>query len=1004
MIFPTARFINAAQRLALLALLGVVHLRAIELDPRTVGSWPSDGLIGRRPLMNIAISGSDAYLAYADFGLVIVDISAPEQRRPIGKLRLVDVNLRSIEGIAVSGNFAYLSGLGGLAIVDVRQPAYPQLAGRLSIDPGGARNLIVQGHYVFWGKQIIDVRDPAKPMAIGQFKVAPNGVSDVAVNGSRAYIAEPFGGVTIHDVSDPTNPTPLGKYSVSRNLSAVAVRDRFLFLLSYDGVLEAIDVSDAAHPSSVGNAMISGHQTWSLAVSGDWLFVTAYDGGVIVFDISDPAQPRQISNFDTPGEAIGVTAAGSTAYVADGHVGMQIIDFSDPANPRRLGGDDPRGRSQSVMIKGNDAYVAETIYLNGTPWGAGVMSPGGLQVVDISSASNPRALGRAAGFDAYDVAVTGSHAYLAAGEQGIVTVDIADSLKPKRVATTPISGFAQKISVAGKSCYVLSSAWDATPGGFHIVDLSVPGDPVRIGGVAIPARDFCVVSNQVAYLAAETRGIVVVDLTNAANPQTGVELPLDGSVMTVAAGGGYLYAVASTNLVILDIADPQRPKVVRRQPTQLNGTGLRVTDQFAFGLDGSVGEIFDLSNRTMPVSVGRFWMEYPGRFDASRGHLYLPQWEAGLQVIDLTVPTYPRVVSRFPAERALLTLDAARSRTFSYEIDASEEAAELQVINFENPSAPQKVGSLKLMDLPLATAISGRYLFTISGNGVEVADVGDDTAPRQLSGWPSAGGRIVKAAATISGNFFYGAYTFDDDNGRASLECVDISDPSNPKMAGTLTGRWDAWDIAVAKDLAYIAGGRFDFHVIDISTRANMKEVSTLALNAISVAVGDRHGFVADGNGFIVVLDLLGNVRPVANLALRTKQVRLLEPFLYAASDIGLSVIDVADPANSRLVSGNGSFEAGAMAVTPSQIFVAGRNELLALDQVHLVHLEPLTDSNKTFTFRLHGIPQTTWKIQRSADLRTWDDWQSVTIQEAPLLLTDPSGSPGGRMFYRAGE
>ena len=308
------------------------------------------------------------------------------------------------------------------------------------------------------------------------------------------------------------------------------------------------------------------------------------------------------------------------------------------------------------------------------------------------------------------------------------------------------------------------------------------------------------------------------------------------------------------------------------------------------------------------------------------------------------------------------------------------------------------------MNLPLATAMMGEHLLTITSTSLEVVEVSNPAAPMTISGMPIPNGPIDEAAAAVSGSLLYAIYSFDDENGSALLQAIDLTDASNPKVAGTLAGRWDAADIAVTNHVAYIGGGPFGLHIIDVAAPANMKELAAVDLDAVSVAVDGRYGYVADASGSVVVLDLrdLSAPQRIASIEIPAGQVRLFFPLLYVVSDTGLSIVDVANPAKPRRISGNSAFSAQRIAITPSHLYVAGQNEWIALDQIRFAHLEILRPSSTGIALRLHALPMADWIIQNSADSKTWSNWQRISGQSEPVLLTDPAPGGSRQRFYRA--
>jgi len=109
--------------------------------------------------------------------------------------------------VAISGAYAYVADHeGGLQIVDISDPASPQLASGL-ITPGGALGVAIRGTHALvadnlFGTQIIDITSPEKPQIVAGLDT-PGEVLGVAVAGRHAHIADCEARLRVVDISNP---------------------------------------------------------------------------------------------------------------------------------------------------------------------------------------------------------------------------------------------------------------------------------------------------------------------------------------------------------------------------------------------------------------------------------------------------------------------------------------------------------------------------------------------------------------------------------------------------------------------------------------------------------------------------------------------------------------------------------------------------------------------------------------------------------------------------------
>jgi hypothetical protein len=145
------------------------------------------------------------YLADGAAGLRIVDVSKPDSPFEIGSWQTPGVAVE----VAISGTLAFVAGREeGLHIVDVSNPARPQLVATFDT-PGLVWGVAVEGAWVYLadgpaGVRLLDVSDPAQPREAAAY-VTPGYAWNVAVAGDQVYVAAESGGLVIlrHTVLQP---------------------------------------------------------------------------------------------------------------------------------------------------------------------------------------------------------------------------------------------------------------------------------------------------------------------------------------------------------------------------------------------------------------------------------------------------------------------------------------------------------------------------------------------------------------------------------------------------------------------------------------------------------------------------------------------------------------------------------------------------------------------------------------------------------------------------------
>ncbi len=78
-------------------------------------------------------------------------------------------------------------------------------------------------------------------------------------------------------------------------------------------------------------------------------------------------------------------------------------------------------------------------------------------------------------------------------------------------------------------------------------------------------------------------------------------------------------------------------------------------------------------------------------------------------------------------------------------------------------------------------------------------------------------------------------------------------------------------------------------------------------------------------------------------------------------------------------------------------------NQILALKEALVLRLEPVSPQQPgAFRFLLHGEAGLSVRVQRSTNLRDWENWQPVTLGAVPAELTDADAGAIPHRFYRA--
>ncbi|MCP4583154.1 MAG: T9SS type A sorting domain-containing protein [candidate division Zixibacteria bacterium] len=179
---------------------------------------------------DLYIAGDYAYIASGLDGLRILDISNREQPEVIGSFDYQGY----AKGVCVSGNYAYATADAfGLRIINIADPSSPQLVSTIET-PGRASQVCVSGDYAYVADGyngdllIIDITNPAFPDLAGSFDVQGGSVYDVTVSDNFAFVAT--GDLQVIDISDSENPVYVAGYNTPGFVQNIFVADNYIYI------------------------------------------------------------------------------------------------------------------------------------------------------------------------------------------------------------------------------------------------------------------------------------------------------------------------------------------------------------------------------------------------------------------------------------------------------------------------------------------------------------------------------------------------------------------------------------------------------------------------------------------------------------------------------------------------------------------------------------------------------------------------------------------------------
>jgi hypothetical protein len=283
--------------------------------------------------------GDMLYMAQGEGGLLIVDVSNPENPTVVNEIT------EGVRGYSAKIDFrddiVYLAaGSYGISVVDVSNPMAPDVNGWYVNLVKPAKNLHILGDFLFTaisekGIQLVYVKKnlslPATRTDIITEGYA-NGLT-TSPDSSTMFVACGEMGLSIYDISDFQDGygvyPRLGWCDTPGYAETVIVEDNqsLAFLACGTEGLHIIDYADTANIYRIGNFATEGYAK-ELLYENQKIFITTGLRGLQIIDVANAAEPKIIGVVPT-GNARGFDMDEDHIYIADEVEGLIVISRPD---------------------------------------------------------------------------------------------------------------------------------------------------------------------------------------------------------------------------------------------------------------------------------------------------------------------------------------------------------------------------------------------------------------------------------------------------------------------------------------------------------------------------------------------------------------------------------------------------------------------------------------------------------------------------------------------------
>ena len=369
------------------------------------------------------------------------------------------------------------------------------------------------------------------------------------------------------------------------------------------------------------------------------------------------------------------------------------------------------------------------------------------------------------------------------------------------------------------------------PGGgsLRIVDMSTVGNVNELSVTTLPGvlKDIYT-QNDIAYVAAQSGGFHILDISNPAQPVNLSSLSISSELVLV--NEHIAFTVNADEMIrLIDVSDPTCPVPVSSCSVPCSRVSdLGFNDGFLFLLCYTTGSIAVLDCREIEHPVFTTTIEYEGtasHFLVDDGVLFLANRGNGLRIYDVSDIDSIELIGSLE-EFLFYPTDVSRMSDYVF---VSSGLGELAVVDISVLSQPEIVASLELFITANRIETDNGYAHVSHPTLMETIDVRDPTSPILINTIDTGGSTIDLC---IEENYVFVAdYPF-------GLRIVSTTEPSGPAEIGNL--RFDSFggagNVQFLDDYAIVSDLNFGLRVIDIDDNSQPAIVDGYELDDCSVS------------------------------------------------------------------------------------------------------------------------------------------------------------------------
>lgn len=288
----------------------------------------------------------------------------------------------------------------------------------------------------------------------------------------------------------------------------------------------------------------------------------------------------------------------------------------------------------------------------------------------------------------------------------------------------------------------------------------------------------------------------------------------EGRSLGVSVSGDYAYLADNTGgLKIFDISNPKAPSLIKTFNTNGKVLDVQVRGSYAYlAVQGDAWKssflIIDIANPEDPILKGSVGLFTSGRIAIKDNYAFVADGTVGIRIIDISSPDNPVLKVSISAGNVA---DVFVKDDYMYAVNGKE----FKIFDISNPIKPVLINTTSTRGISGSgrVFISGNYAYIADGtqqktNGMQIMDVSDPANPTLVTNFDSEDGTI---SIYVNNNYaFLGGYF-------GTMRVLSVADPHSPETIGTIDTGNNIYDIDYDNEYLYLANSYGGLSVIGFS-------------------------------------------------------------------------------------------------------------------------------------------------------------------------------------------